>query len=224
MPIRHFLIPAAALGCIAPASAQEQDAKLWLTGVAIVPLEKRLSLDIESTVRFSDADGGLYETIQSLWVTRTLDSGARLQIGYQRNDSARRDPGTIENRLRQQVAVDLAKIAGGTLTGQLRFEQRFRNDGDDVHFRLRPQIAYARPFTPGGPTSWALRHESFFGGKADWNNQSGLFRIRNHASIRHKLNGALQVEAGYLNAVEFGRNGARDAMDHVAVVALTYAP
>ncbi len=224
MRIPAACLAAAVLVAACPAHAQEQDGKAWSTLAASLPLEERLTLDLEATARFSIDDEGLYETIQSLWLARELRSGATLSLGYQRNQTARTTPGTIENRLRQQVSGNLAQLGGGTLSGRLRFEQRFRSDGDRVHFRLRPQVAYSRPFTPGGATRWVVSHESFIGSESDWAGQTGYFRMRHQASIRTPISESVGLEFGYLNQLQFGREGDPDTMDHVALATLSFTP
>lgn len=208
-----------------PALAQVQDAQIWTVAATSLPLEKNLTLDLELSARFSEGEQErLYETLQQLYVTKKLPGGMTVSLGYQRNQSANRSPGTIENRLRQRIAGPLGKIGRGDLRYQLQTEQRFRNDGQDVHYRARPRLFYQYPLTPGGDTLLIASHESFFATRADWTSQVGWFRMRNQLSVRTPVVDDVTIEAAYLSQFEPGKEGARDTLDHIAIVTLSFIP
>ena len=221
--MRSILLVLPAMLASAPAFAQSVDTKGWAVTSATIPIEKDLRLELEGQARFGDAADGMYEFILAGFVSYRISEKATISFGYQRNESSRREPRLLENRLRQQVSGELAKIAGGTLTGRLRFEQRFRTDQDEVQLRWRPQIAYSRAFKQGGKTRWTISHESFIGTEVPWNNQIGYFRMRNQAGIRIPLSKLVSVETSYMNQYEFGRRGRRDTMDHVGIVNLIWS-
>lgn len=206
-----------------PALAQSVDTKAWAITSAAIPLEDDVRLDLEAQARFGDAADGMYEYILAGFVTYSLDKKHTISFGYQRNESTRRNPRLLENRLRQQVAGEIVQIAGGSMTGRLRFEQRFRTDQDKVQFRLRPQIAYTRSFVPGGKARWTISHESFIGSDVPWNRQLGYFRMRNTAGVRLPISQLVSVELSYMNQYEFGRKGGRDTMDHVGIANLIWS-
>lgn len=217
------LMMAVLLSMPLPALAQSVDTKAWAITSASVRVEDDIRMEVEAQARFGDAADGIYEYILAGFVTYSLDDKHTVSFGYQRNESTRRDPTIREDRLRQQVAGEIARLGGGSLTGRLRFEQRFRADQDKVQFRLRPQIAYSRPFKAGGRTRWTISHESFLGSDVPWNRQRGLFRIRNAAGVRLPLSKLVSVELSYMNQYEFGRKGGRDTMDHVGIANLIWS-
>ncbi len=198
-----------------PAKAQETEALLWLSADADVALGSATELGLESEFRFDDS--GHEESILGFMLSHEV-GGVSLGAGYQHSRSVG-GPAVREHRLRQQVAFPITRVAGGTLRGQLRLEERIRNDCDDVHFRLRPQIAYSLPLNRDG-TRLSIAHESFVGTSADWNRQRGLFRMRNSIAVAAPLVGRMRGSVGYLNQYGFGRDGARDRMAHVVTAGI----
>jgi hypothetical protein len=219
--MRSILLASALLLTPLPALAQEEDSEVWLTTGASVSVGERTSIDGEFLIRVSDADG-LYESEFGAVVTHKLSDSVTISAGYFRVPGYDHGNGThIDNRPRQQVAVKLGKFLGGSWQARLRTEQRFRSDGDDIGFRLRPQIRYSLPL--GGETEFRLSHESYFNlNDTDWGQKDGHERMRNAASIVTPLTDKLNVEVGYLNQYRFGRNGSRDQMDHVLTFALNF--
>ena len=200
----------------APAAAQEADSQLWTGGSASVDAGGGVELGIEGIARLSDADDGLYETELGGSAEVALGGGIALQAGYLRV-TRHRGGRTIsgENRTRVQLSATLGHFAGGTLSGRIRIEQRWR-DGTDIGLRLRPQLRFTRPLGSGGP-ALILYHESFLGlNRTDWGQRPGYERMRNFAGVSTPLAKGLALEAGYINQYGFGRGGARDTMDHVA--------
>lgn len=217
------LMAALMLALPLPVAAQSVDTKGWAITSATVPLDDAIRVDLEAQARFGDAADGMYEYILAGFLTYSLDKKHTISFGYQRNKTTNRNPNQIENRLRQQVAGEIVSIGGGSLTGRLRFEQRFRADQDKVQFRLRPQIAYTRSFKPGGKARWTVSHESFIGSDVPWNRQLGYFRMRNTAGVRLPVSKLVSVELSYMNQYEFGRKGGRDTMDHVGIANLIWS-
>lgn len=208
-------ISIATLLALAPARAlaQDVDERLWLSADAEVALDDDVALELESQFRFGDDAGGHYESIFGAMVT--IPAGAaELGVGYQTNRTVGADPARREHRLRQQLGFKVARIGRGTLSARLRTEERWRNDGDDVHFRLRPAVSFSHPLGSGG-AKWSLGHESFIGTSADWNRQTGWFRMRNRIGVAVPVAQRLSLSAGYLNQYEWGREGRRDSMAHV---------
>ncbi|UZK68212.1 DUF2490 domain-containing protein [Sphingomonas sp. S1-29] len=220
--MRSLIVPL--LLVAAPAAAQEQDAQLWIMTSAQLPIEDDLKLEIDTTVRFSDADGGFYESLQALYVTHTLPGDVALSWGYQRNESETDAPKTLENRLRQRIAMPIAAIGRSELRFQLQTEQRFRNDGGDIQYRARPRLSLRIPLGDTDAPQLAISHESFLATHADWSRQRGWARMRNQAGMRVPVAKSLRLELAYLNQYDAPIDGRRAAIDHIAFVQLLWTP
>jgi hypothetical protein len=207
-----------------PALAQtDTDAQAWATASGSADLADGVALALESTARFGDDADGLYELEFGGWLEFDAGDGITVSTGYVRVPGySRGDLTKMEDRPRQQIAFPLASFAGGKLSGRVRLEERLRRDGNDVGLRLRPQIKYSLPLRAGGKTALVLSHESFIEvNDTDWGQNSGYARMRNAIGVKTPLNDAISIEAGYLNQYDFGRNGDRDEMAHVATVSLS---
>lgn len=207
-----------------PAMAQDQDAQLWIMTSAQLPIEDRLKVEIDTTVRFGDADGGLYESLQALYVTHTLPGDAAVSLGYQRNESEGAGAKTVENRLRQRTNFPVASIGPTQLRFQLQTEQRFRNDGRDIQYRARPRVSLRIPLGDEGAPQLTVSHESFLATRADWNPQRGWSRMRNQLGVRVPVGDTVRVELSYMNQYDAPVDERRAAMDHVAFVQLLWSP
>lgn len=205
----------------APLHAQDQDAQLWLSAGVSVALDDRWALDGETAQRFSDDDGGLYESQYVVTLGHEVADGVTLTGGYNRVVARDRTGITsLESRPRQQVTFPLVSIGAGRLSGRVRLEQRFRNDGDDTGHRVRPQIRYTLPLSEGG-TRLNLSNESYFNfNTTDFGQIGGYERMRHAISLSIPVNNALGVEIGYLNQLRLNR-GAPDEMAHAATIALS---
>lgn len=208
-----LLLPTAAL-------AQEEDQELWLTGAASVKLGERTKFEFDTVSRFGNDPGGLYEVEINTLVAHEVAKGITIGGGYVRNINYSR--GTVtrtEDRLRAQVG--LSGNAGSVkLSGRLRIEQRWRSDGDDTGYRLRPQIKATLPF---GDSDFSLvgSHESLIPlNDTDWGEEAGYDRMRNFVGVNWKASKLVSIETGYLNQYRFGRGGDRDVMDHALAVSV----
>jgi hypothetical protein len=213
-----------AIAAAVPAAAQEQDAQFWLMTSAHLPLEKDVKLEIDTTVRFSDADGGLYKSLQALYIRHALPGDAAVSLGYQRNESEGDGPKTVENRLRQRINLPIAAIGATQVRFQLQTEQRFRNDGGDIQYRARPRLSLRVPLGDRGAPQLSVSHETFLATRADWNRQRGWSRMRNQVGVRIPAGDALRIEIAYLNQYDPPVDRRRAAMDHVAFVQLLWSP
>lgn len=215
-----FLLATAAQ--TAPAQAQESDGQVWTTTTANVPVSADLSFGTHIIARLSDEADGIYQLQFGADLEFDAGSDVKVAAGYSYVPSY--DQGSLttrEHRIRQQVSADLASLAGGTLAGRLRLEQRWRDDGDDLKLRLRPRLTWTRPL---GPDDLALRlgHESFYNlNTTDWGGEARYDRMRNSIALRRRFGPVVMAEAGYLNQYTFSHEGA-DEVAHALTLALTF--
>jgi hypothetical protein len=203
-----------------PASAQVADTQVWGQTTVTADLG---AWDFGGHViaRAGDAADGIYQLQFGVDVEREVGEGATGGIGYSYVPSY--DQGrltTREHRIRQQLSFELGKLAGGSVAARLRLEQRWRDDGEDIKFRLRPRLSWTRPI---GPDDLAVRlqHESFINLNAtDWGGESRYDRMRNQIALRRALGGGLTGEVGYLNQYIF-QGDRPDEVDHALTFALT---
>lgn len=206
----------------AAATAAEHDPELWLTAGASGALYGRLLLSLEAVTRFSDDENGIYESEFGGFLGYQLTDDVALWAGYVRVPRYRRGgPTSVEDRTRQQITANLGKAGGGSLSGRVRLEQRFR-DGGGTGWRLRPQIKYSRPFAKDGP-ALVISHESFVPlNDTGWGQQGGYERMRNFVGLGLGVAEGVKAEIGYLNQYNF-RSGAEDSVDHAASLTLSYS-
>lgn len=212
----------AALACLValPAAAQEQDEQLWIKLDAGTSLADNVSLILEMNQRLGDAEGGIYESQYLVAVGWRITEGVTLTGGINRVVAV--EGGRVDNtewRPRQQISFPIAQLGSGALKGRLRFEQRFRSDGDDVGHRVRPEIAYALPINDD--VELELSHESYFNlNTTDFGQRAGHERMRNAVAIGFPLTERISASVGYLNQYRF-RPG-RDLMEHALTTGLSF--
>ena len=202
----------------APVLAQQTDEQLWLQANATTSVSKDAEVTLESVSRVGDRAGGFYHAEIGGWVTFTVAKGVEVADGYRHVEDW--DHGASlpnEERLRQQVAITL----GGGFAVRVRGEQRFNSAGPQVGFRIRPQLRYSLPV---GGKGFALfvAHEDFFNlNTTGWGQRGGYERMRNTVGFTVPLSPRLKADIGYLNQYRFGRDGARDRMDHIATMSVS---
>ncbi|MEG3182302.1 DUF2490 domain-containing protein [Sphingomonas sp. LT1P40] len=197
----------------APALAQEEDQELWLTGAASVGLGEDTAFEFDTVARWGNDPGGLYEVEINTLIAHKLTDSITIGGGYVRNINYSRGVVTrTEDRLRVQIG--LSGAAGPVkLSGRVRLEHRNRSDGDEIGYRLRPQIKATLPLDE--TFSLIAHHESFIPlDDTDWGQRAGLERMRNFAGVAWQANDLLSFEVGYMSQYGFGRDGDRDVMDH----------
>lgn len=220
MPLRIALLLTAAFAA-SPVTAAEDDAELWTTFGAGGTVSSRLMASFEAIARFSRDEGGLYEAEYGGFVGYRMGDKVSLWAGYVRVPRyARGRSAGVEDRTRQQVAVDFGDVLGGSLSGRIRFEQRFR-DGGGTGWRLRPQLRLSRPLV-GDELALVLSHESFIAiNDTGWGQRAGYERMRNFAGFSIPIAPRVKAEAGYLNQYNY-RPGS-DLIDHAAALTASYA-
>ena len=203
----------------APAAAQQMDEQLWFQVNGAIEVGARDKVTLESVGRFSNRAGGFFHAEVGALFTHKTRGGVELSFGYRHVeewDHGDREPS--EERLRQMVVVPL----GGGFNTRLRFEQRFSSAGSEIGFRLRPRLGFETPLNERGLKLVATNEHFFNLNGTAWGQNGGYDRMRNTLGVSIPLGGSLRGEAGYLNQYRFGRNGARDRMDHAATLTLTF--
>lgn len=170
--------------------------------------------------RAGDASDGIYQLQFGVDVEREI-GGVTAGIGYSYVPSYEDgDLTTREHRIRQQVSVPVGRVGGGELATRLRLEQRWRDDGKDVKFRLRPRVTWTRPIGENG-LALRLLHESFMNlNDTDWGEEARYDRMRNQVALRRDLAKGLTGEVGYLNQYIF-QGDRPDEVDHALTFAIT---
>lgn len=201
-----------------PALAQRTDEQLWLAANASTGIGGKARLTLESIGRFSDNAGGFFHSEFGLLGSVTVGDGIEIAAGYRHvEDWDHGNPLPNEERLRQMVSFAPAR---GVLA-RLRLEQRFNSSGGGVGVRVRPQVRFTQSVATGGLALFA-GHESFINlNGTRWGQRSGYERMRHQLGITVPLAKQLSTDIGYLNQYRFGRDGARDQMEHAAVLNLS---
>lgn len=204
----------------APALAQDADSELWLTATGEIAVGEKTSIEVESINRFSDDSSGLYEIELAAGVERRVGGGWWIGGGYVRIVNYAR--GTVtrtEDRLRVQggVSTDAGPLK---LSGRLRLERREASTGDEIGYRLRPNVKAALPL---GRSDFSLfaSHESFIAlDDTDWGENAGHDRMRNVVGVSWKASRAIGLEVAYLHQYRLPRNGRASATDHALTLTL----
>jgi hypothetical protein len=211
--LRHL---AAVLVAFAPvAHADDDDFQTWQQVIAGTKLSNGAFGALEVQSRFTDDSSHLGQYLIRPSIGFTLFDQTVFSLGYAYvRTSPETGADTYENRPWQQLAFPIAAVKDTfTLSNRTRFEQRLRNDGDDVGLRLRQQIRLAVPLGSAGwqAIGWS---EVFFNlNSTDWGVQSGLDRWRNFVGVNIPLRNGVVFEPGYLN--QFVNRSAGDQIDHV---------
>lgn len=214
--MRSILV-ASILFLATPVAAQQTDSQLWFQVNGSVEIGANQKITLESIGRFSDRAEGFSHAEAGILFTHKTPGGIELSIGYRHvEDWNRGDRLPNEERLRQMVLVPL----GSGFNGRLRFEQRMRESGQEIAFRLRPRLGFETPLS--GDVKLFATSEHFLNlNDTAWGANGGYERMRNAVGLSIPLGGELRGEVGYLNQYRYGRDGARDQMDHVATFTLT---
>ncbi|GAO37950.1 hypothetical protein SCH01S_01_01130 [Sphingomonas changbaiensis NBRC 104936] len=219
----YLAMLAAGAGLFIPGAAQARDdAQLWTGMTATVKLGGNFKLSQDLTARFSDNRNGLYEIESNTLLGYSVSKKVTLWAGYTHDPNYSAGDFTVmEHRAREQVTFDnVVKIGGGTLSGRLRLEQRWREGIDGTAWRFRPYVKYSLPFRPGHKTALVLSHESFIDlNSTSFQRVEGEERMRNAIAVTTPLAKHVNLEVGYLNQYSFVPNGP-DNDDHAATVTL----
>jgi hypothetical protein len=215
-----LLASAGALLCSSAAWAG--DSQLWTGGSATLKLSDRWSLSQDITARFSDKRGGLYEIEANSLVGFQLTKTLSLWAGYDHDPQYSSGHLTVmEHRFVQHlVASDLGKVAGGQLSGRVRFEQRWREGVGGTGWRVRPYVRYSLPLDRTRKTALVASAEPFFDLNTNrFQTVRGLERLRSFLGISTPLAKNLSADIGYLNQHGFVPNG-KDTSDNVGFISV----
>ena len=213
---------ACAVALLMPSAALAGDSQLWTGGSVTIKLSDKWSVSQDVTARFSDDRDGLYEIEANTLVGYQLTKAVSVWIGYDHDPQYSGGHSTVmEHRFVQHiVSSDLGKIAGGQLSGRVRFEQRWREGLHGTGWRVRPYIRYSLPLGHKSSTSFVWSEEPYF----DLNTTSfqpvrGFERVRSFVGISTPIAKNLAADIGYLNQHGFVRKG-KDTNDNVAFLSL----
>lgn len=200
-----------------PARAQQQDGQLWLQVNGNVRLGSATRFTLEQIARFGDRTGGLYTTEFGGLVSHRISPGLEAGLGYRYVSFHNRNNGADENRLRQQLV-----FTSGPVVLRLRLDERFHPGGDEIGFRIRPQLRFNQPLNHHGLALF-VSHESFYlPNSTAWGQRAGYERMRNSIGVSLPVRRALVADIGYLNQFRPERSFSRAQMDHALSLQLTF--
>ncbi len=203
-----------------PVLAQRTDDQLWLQASGIVRVGEHEEATVESIVRFGDRAKGLAHTeIGGLFAWKI--GKVELGIGYRHVEDF--NDGRVlpnEERTRQHIIIPL----GAGFATRIRVEQRFNSSGPGIGHRVRGQLRFNTPLTRGGLGLFATQETYLNFNDTRWGQRRGIERVRHTIGIGVPIGRQLRLETGYLNQYRFGRNGARDQMDHAITFGMTLRP
>lgn len=198
-----------------PALAQQQDGQLWFQANTSLPVANRVRLTLEQIARFSDRQGGLFQTEFGGLVSYRVLDGVEIGFGYRKVGSHNGNRNADEDRLRQQIVGTF-----GPVSTRFRVDERFDPRGPEVGIRIRPLLRVNRRLGAGRLALFAS-HESFFlPNSTDWGQRAGYERMRNIVGVVLPIGRDVAADVGYLNQYRFGREDARSQMDHALTVQL----
>lgn len=215
--VRLIVMSATLIGGAARASAQQVDTQIWIGETASVDVAKHVPVSLDSTLRFGDSAGGLYQWARGGFIGLRARDGTELMVGYQRvTDYADGRVTRVEQRMREQASIGLGKLWGGALSGRLRVEERFRSGYNAMGLRTRIQFRYIHPLGGHGSPALLLSHESFVElNDTGWGQRAGVRRMRNQIGLDVPLARGLRLQPTYLNQYDFALPGKRDLMANV---------
>lgn len=220
------ILPLAAAALVtAPARAETRhDTQVWQQTVAQGPIKDDLVYFFELQPRFGNDASELSQMMIRGAVGVKLGDKVTVYQGYA-NVRTRPAGGneTREHRSFQQVNWALGKPGGVALSSRTRLEQRWRNDGSDVGWRLRQMVRYEHALKPDSDAVNALVWAEAFVAlnDTDWGARGGFDQLRTFVGTEIGLPGASTLEVGYLNQT-IDQPAGRTRMNHAASVTLWF--
>lgn len=224
--MRSVGIFVALLGSIgwAPLSAKG-DFQQWLTTSVRYDPSDRIAVQNETTARLSNDRDGLYELENATMLGYKFSKNVAAWAGYVHNPQYEAgDFMVMERRAREQLTIDnFASIGNVSVSGRVRFEQRWRDGIDGTAWRLRPYAKLAMPLGDKAAPTLALTAETFINlNTTSFQASDGFERTRTVAALTFPVGKTVRIEAGYLNQHRFIRGGP-DTDEHALTASLALA-
>ncbi len=219
--MRRYLIACLPLFLATPAAGQEQDQQLWVKLGADVKISDNIKLRWETNQRLSEREDGFSESQYLAAVRVQIAEGVTMTGGVNRVVSIKNGKtSSTEWRPRQEISFPIAAASSTKLAGRMRFEQQFHSEGNDVGFRVRPEISVTTPLAKD--LDLVIAHESYFAlATTDFGERAGHERMRNSVSLALPLTDIIDAEIGYLNQYRFNRDEP-DKMEHALTFAISF--
>ena len=197
--MNRYLLIAAGLFAIAPASVAAQEVQPWPTISVSVPIAGSWLASGEVTNRISGDPGRPSQLVARLQLGRRLSGSVTVWAGYAHLVTYHRDqPAGIENQSFEQINWAMGSVLGVKISSRTRLEQRFQRGTDATNWRLRAQLRLTLPVARNGTSlvAWtepfvALNHTSAVRETFD--------QIRNFIGVSVPLAKHVDVTIGYLN-------------------------
>ena len=125
------------------------------------------------------------------------------------------DVGAVRNEHRPwQQAIASTTSNGWSFQSRTRFEQRFRNDGDDIGLRIRQFVRASQNVGQDKPFGFVVWNETFVGlNEPDWGARKGFDQNRLFVGASARVRSNMRLEGGYLS-LWVARDG-NDLLGHV---------
>lgn len=204
---------AASAGSVA---AQDQ---VWSAVAASGPVSPggRTLVWFDGHARFREGGENLDTTILRPGIGYRLNNRLDFWVGYAEVTNRRAGPDIKEHRFWQQATYPVGRLAGGTLSGRTRLEQRAREGGDETGWRLRQFIRWSRPVT-GTPVATVISNETFMAvNDTDWGQRDGFDQNRAFIGLAWQATAKIRVEGGYLNQHLDGGPGPDTTNDNLSL-------
>ncbi len=223
---RNITILGTASVLVLPIAAHAQGpidtSELWLTAAVTGKLSDHVLGLAELSIRPSDTGVRAPTQLARVALGYQISKPVSLWISYVRNVQRPEGRPTFnENRIVEQLTWNIGKKGPGTLAARTRLEQRTVEGRRDTGWRLREQLRYTLPIKHS-KTSLALSIESFFAlNSTDWGASAGLDQWRTAIGLNIPLSKRYSLDVSYVNRY-LRRSGARDRLDNIVPITLTY--
>lgn len=204
------LVSLVLLGGARTVSAQiAVDSQLWLQTVGIVTLSDNWRLHLEAQPRWDDDATQQYQVISRFAIGRRTTERISLWVGHAFVQKMRDGQTALENRLWQQLLVNLPRARGWVPVLRVRTEQRWQDGWDGTSHRVRAMGRGAKALAPQSAWSLALWDEFFVhldetaGGPPQ-----GWDMNRAFAGVNHRFGPRANLDLGYLHVTARRRNAA----------------
>lgn len=201
-------------------ASTSHDEQLWVNLTVMGPLSGKLVHFLELQPRIGDGASRPDQLLLRGAIGVKLSGRATLYQGYARVITPRdamRD--LAEHRSFQQLSWVMGEPWGGEISTRTRFEQRWRNDGDDMGLRLREMVRLEIPVARNGLAVLGYAEGFVALNDTDWGARAGFDQLRSFVGAEIPLAGRSTIELGYLNQT-INQRGGRHRMNHVLSVSL----